>query len=301
MVRGKQKADRGDVAAALLAKMEGMDLNVGFGSDFWAPPQGLTTLRILPPVGEMEFFFQQVGNHRLPGGEMIYCPHFTTDGEDECPICAFVDQLYKKGGKNKEVAKQLRVGRRYWMNIILRDLEQEKSTGMGSSAEGPKVFTPGVQVFGMLQTLVLHPDYGNIADEYEGFDIVLKREGERLETTYDVMPRSKSCQLMPDDDQMDEICDGAIDLSPLFLSNDPGEDDELDDPERPALVKLLPWDRMVDETSINPSGDMAAVQKMLQAKADEAETGEPAFPAQSAATTVEEVVKESRGRRRRRR
>ena len=55
---------------ALRKKLKDTDL--GGSRGFWAPQQGMNVIRILPEVGDMEYFFQEVGRHYLPGKKMVY-------------------------------------------------------------------------------------------------------------------------------------------------------------------------------------------------------------------------------------
>lgn len=238
----------------LRQKMANTDTGGG-RSGFWEIPQGDTTIRILPPVGEMEFFFQEVGQHRLPDGKFVYCPSFTTAGELDCPICDLVNQLYKSGNSgDKDLAGQLRRSRKYWVNIIAR----EKGDKGGDTGTGPVIFTAGVTVFRALQTLINSPDYGDITHPDEGFDLIINRKGEKLETQYSVMPRPRPCPIHTNKEQAEDFLAAAADLTPVELSMDPGEDAELGGD---AMVALLPYDRLASETGLKPGANISSLVK----------------------------------------
>src|SRR4030042_1749486 len=137
-------------------------IDTGMGSGFYGPKEGRNLLRILPPVGEMEFFFQPVGRHYFPpdGKKYSYCPSFTSDGELPCPICELVTELKNSG--EKKLADELRIKRSFWMNVINRD----------DDSKGPLVYTPGIIVFSELSSLISDPDYGDITDPLNGYDII---------------------------------------------------------------------------------------------------------------------------------
>lgn len=280
-----------DYLAKLQQKMRDTDTGGG-RAGFWEVPQGDTTIRILPPVGQMEFFFQEVGQHRLPDGKFVYCPSFTTDGELPCPICELVNQLYKSTNPaDKDLASQLRKQRKYWMNVIARD---KKDKG-GDTADGPHILTAGVTIFRAIQTLVTSPDYGDISDPEEGYDVVLHRQGEKLDTQYSLMPRKNASPLHSDRDEAERILEAAMDLSPVELSDDPSEDAELS---RDAIVALLPYERLAADTGLKPGANLAAL-----AAAPEEDPFPPRQPAARPeppavdADNVEEAFRSRRTRR----
>lgn len=179
----------------LLEKVQGMDLG---GGGFWKPKEGRSLIRILPPVGDMEFFFQEVGRHY---DQKQYCPAITTEGAEECPICEINEALYQAG--EKEAAAKFRATRAFWMNIIDRSNEDA----------GPQIYTPGVQVFQSIVAFISDPEYGDITDEEDGFDLKIDRKGQGIETKYTVLPSRMPSALGSDDEQMNEWIEDARDLS----------------------------------------------------------------------------------------
>jgi hypothetical protein len=152
---------------ALLKKLEETKSDSGF----WRPNTGLNTIRILPEVGTMEFFFVEAGRHYV--GETSYdCPKLNSGGTERCPLCEVNQMLYEAG--EKEEAKKWRVGKSYLMNIVVR----------GKESEGPKVYSAGQIVFGQIAGLIGDPDVGDVSDIEEGFDLKLNRDGEGLDTRY---------------------------------------------------------------------------------------------------------------------
>lgn len=209
---------------------------LGGKGNYWKPKQGRNVIRVLPGVGDMEdFFWQDVGRHYPPDTQFSFvCPEFTL-GEDDaaCPICEFVNELYRAGDDDsKELAKKLRVRRQFWMNIIDRNDEDR----------GPQIFTPGVTVFGSIASMVNDPDYGEVYDVDDGLDIIIKRDGTGLATEYHVQSRRKSTPLSKTDSQIDDWLEAAIDLSVVELTDDPSEDKDLlvDG----VVVSVMPYDRI---------------------------------------------------------
>jgi len=157
--------------AALLAKVQ--SLNLG-GGKYWKPPVGRSVIRILPPIGTMGFFFKEAGVHYI-GDNHFGCPRISTDGQLPCPICEVQDELWKSG--EKDAAKQFNVNRSFNVNIIDR----------GKPDSGVQIYCPGVSIFQAWAALVSDPDYGDISDPEQGFDIKIDRTGEgKNDTRYQV-------------------------------------------------------------------------------------------------------------------
>jgi len=213
-----------------------LDKTTAGRNKYFKPKQGTTTIRILPPIGDMEdFFWQNLGTHHIPDTRKVFvCPNFTLDDDDPCPICEYVAELYSSGDKASEkLAGEIRVRRKYAMNIIVR----------GQENRGVQIYTPGITVFAAISALVHDGDYGEIYDEYEGFDLKLTRKGSGIETEYTIVPRPRESALSDDDAEMEQWLDDAKDLYPAMLSMDPAEDAEWAD----APIKLMPYDRIEAE------------------------------------------------------
>lgn len=233
----KKKVSKADKLKALRDKLDKTDM--GGNRGFWNPPQGTSEIRILPEVGDMDYFFQEVGRHYLPDKKTVYCPHFTTEGELDCPVCDFVQDLYGLNDPaSKEMAGRIRVRKQYWMNICTRE------NGVTS---GPFIYTPGIMVFQALAGFVNDPDYGDIFDLKDGTDVSIERTGTGLETKYQVIPRRKVSALAPAS-EADAIMSKAQDLSWVEVDDDPERDKELADGH---AVYLLPYDRIVLDNELD--------------------------------------------------
>jgi len=236
------KISKAEKVKALRDKLKTQDLGGG-GAGFYSPKVGKNTIRILPEVGDMDFFFQPVGRHYFPDGRKVYCPSFTTEKDRECPVCEIVRELHSIGDKqSKKLASSLNVGRSWWMNVINRDNEDA----------GPLMYTPGVMVFNSIISLINDPDYGDITDIDEGSDIVIDRDGTGIDTSYEVHGRRKESTLTDDDEELEEWLDKARDLSWVEVSEDPDEDDELSEGH---AVHVVPYDRIVEEFGLDSFDD----------------------------------------------
>lgn len=253
----KKSTNRVDRLAALREKLAKTDLKSG-GGGFFSPPDGRSVIRILPEVGSMGFFYQQVGTHMLPGMDnkkQFYCPNYTSEGELPCPICDYVEELKRAGDKaSLSLAASLRVKRKFWMNVIDRERE----------SVGPQIFTPGVMVFSQISSLVSDPDYGDIYDINKGIDLIIERKGKNLDTEYQVKPRRDSTPLHKDEDVVNEWLEKARDLTPVEVSDDPSEDKELS---KGHAVFVLPYERLqrefedADENSVEDDEEEEAPKR----------------------------------------
>lgn len=173
---------------------------IGTSNMFWSPKPGRSTIRVLPPVKGMELFFKEVGQHRFDNKD-YFCPDVCTDGKESCPACEVNSALYDAG--EKDAAADFRYSRRFFMNVVVR----------GEEAAGPRIYTPGITVFGAISSMIQDPDYGEVYDEEEGTDIVIERTGTGLDTTYQVRPvKRANTPLCGDEDTLDNWLENAVDL-----------------------------------------------------------------------------------------
>lgn len=195
-VKPKQPVLKADTNkfAKLLEKIQGLKLG---GSGYWKAPEGRSTIRILPAVGTMDYFFKEVGTHYI-GDKNYRCLSISTDGQQECPLCQVHDLLQES---DKKAAEMFYPSRGFSMNIIDR----------AHPENGVQVFSPGVQIFQALTTYIQDPDYGDISDAEAGFDVKLDRVGQNTSTKYQVsLARNPSVLGTPD--QVAEWLAAAPDL-----------------------------------------------------------------------------------------
>lgn len=175
-------------------------LNLG-GGGWWRPPVGVSTIRILPAIGTMEYFFMEVGQHYIvDGSKPFYCPSICSEGVEKCPICEVNEALYRAG--EKDAASKFRATRAFFMNVIDRS----------NPGQGVQRYAPGTTVFQAIASMISDPDYGDISDEADGYDIKIERVGEGRENTkYQVRPVKRPTPLGTDE-QIEEWMSNAEDL-----------------------------------------------------------------------------------------
>ena len=208
------------------------------GTPTWKPKAGRNVIRILPGAGKMgDFFWQDVGSHYPPGSNKGFiCPDFTIG--EKCPICEFADSLFQAGDdESKDLARNLKKRKQFWMNIIDREDEDR----------GVQIYKPGTTVFQAIAALINDPDYGEIYDPDNGQDVIIKRAGTGIDTKYDVMVRPKPSSLHSDPEKVDEWLDSAPDLSPVGLTDNSSEDDNITKNEEGWVINpvaIMPYDRL---------------------------------------------------------
>jgi len=236
------KLTKSEKLAKMRQALSETDTGSGSAGFLGALSEGVTIVRILPEVGDMPRFFQEVGRHQMPGkdGKRVYCPKFTSRGKLNCPVCEIVDQLYQAGDTaSKAFAGQIRAKKEYWMNVIAR---ADEKTGV-------KIYTPGVMVFRQLMSLIQDPDYGDITDVEDGYDIKIERKGKtKNDTDYQVRAAKNSSPLSDDPDKVEEWLNAAKDVSFVEVGTNPDEDAELAEGH---AVYVLPYKRLEKELDLD--------------------------------------------------
>ena len=173
------------------------------GTRFWTPKEGASLIRILPPYSGEDWYKETwfhfgIGVDRKP----IACARRLLD--EPCYICEQVDELRKsEDPRDVELPTQIAARRRVFYNII--DLDDVES--------GVQIFSSGVTIFKDLLMYVADPDWGDITDPEEGYDIVIDREGTGIDTKYNTRAKKNSTPLI-DPGLLDELrdLDGMVEI-----------------------------------------------------------------------------------------
>lgn len=197
--------------------------------DYWKPKDGRNVIRILPAKDGQEFYSEAVVRYNVgPKNRMVTVP---TDSKEPCPIREFVDALYKSGDKGDEkLAKKMKASTRYYFNVIDRSVEED-------SEEYGKVlvFGCGTTIFTDILGIIVDPDFGDITNPDEGYDIIITKSGKGLDTEYKTVARPKQTAIGIAD-WREKLYDLAKIATPKslekreqILSGEDSEDDEDDD------------------------------------------------------------------------
>jgi len=134
--------------------------------DWWAAEEGRNQVRVVSDPATLEVGMRDGGVHFIER-RPYFCPRLTI--QQPCPVCEYVDELYKSGTEEDiKLAKSLSGQSRYYYNIIDR-----KDVGKG------------VQVFGAPPTVQdqirdCFREYGDITDPKEGHDIIITKHKDKV-------------------------------------------------------------------------------------------------------------------------
>ena len=153
-------------------------LEAGKGK-LWKPKKGKNRIRILPSwKGPDEEFYKEAPTHWNIGPEQnrsVICPKITGG---KCPVCSKANKLSQSdSAKEQSASEKLLPKTRVIFNILDLD-SKEKNILQWSCSEN------------QLQELLgfyIDPDYGDFTHPKKGFDVIITRKGEGLNTRYKLL------------------------------------------------------------------------------------------------------------------
>lgn len=179
---------------------------------YFNPPQNKpVSVRVLPGLDPSDVdgdFFVKVLQHynvnpavKIP----VVCPR--NMGEDhECPICARVGALYStKNQQDITQAGYIKVRSRFFMGVI--PLEGENA-GQICIWAAPKVIKDNI--INLFQVAA----YGDVTDPRTGRDLIVTKTGEKLDTSYQILPVPTTSAITDDDAELAVILQNQ---PPLYL------------------------------------------------------------------------------------
>lgn len=161
----------------LVEKMAG-----GGEYEFYQIKAGRQVIRILPPKGDKDVFWKEAVIHfNLPGGAAVAC---LKQFNKKCPICEEIAKLKKsKSKEDQTLSKKMRASNRVYMNLIDKEDKDKEDV--------PQVMNCGNSILKSILDVICDPEYGDITDFNNGFDITLTKTGKGLETEYSIVPKRK--------------------------------------------------------------------------------------------------------------
>jgi hypothetical protein len=168
----------------LLEKMQAKLAQLEQGKKlFWKAKQGENRIRILPSwEGPDGLFYKEVPTHYGVGpnrDKVVICA-----GEG-CPVCALVAKLsVSEKPKKQQRAERMTAQNRIIMNIV--DLVAPDKALMWSTGESN---------LHELLTYAMDSDFQNFTDPKVGFNVVVRRKGEMLQTRWKVRLEPKPSKL----------------------------------------------------------------------------------------------------------
>jgi len=187
------------------ATADAEELGKGTNS-YFKPIEGKNRLRFIPPrIGGRATVVVHQHVINVPGSTnplSFNCPRMMA--KKPCPACAKVDQLRATGNAaDYDAAGELLPKVRVYANIIDRK----------NPEKGPQVFAYGKTVHKELVALRADEDSGgDFMHPIDGFDVIVVREGQGLQTKYVVRRIPTNSPLAPDTETMNAWIEGGADL-----------------------------------------------------------------------------------------
>jgi hypothetical protein len=156
-------------------------------------PQGITYLRFLPPLQTWGRKSPWVNTHghfiEIPGQKKpvaFNCPRLMV--KSACPACAFAERLRaSKSPVDQKRADDLKPRFRAFANAVV----------IGQENKGPQIIGVGTTIYkalaGIRQDSRGGGDYTDPTDS--GFEIIIDKTGEKLDTKYEIRPARESTPL----------------------------------------------------------------------------------------------------------
>lgn len=184
---------------------------------WWRAEEGKNTIRILRGPDDTIPYKKVYTHFRIgPNNRTLTC--LKTFGK-RCPICAEGARLIKEGREAE--GKALLSVTRYLFNII--DFKEPNKV---------QVMTCGPQIFSSLAMMLTDDNWGDFSDPDTGYNIIIERRGQKLDTEYTVIPSRTNTPL-----KRKELLEKLVDLESLIVERSEeemlailrGEEEEPDD------------------------------------------------------------------------
>lgn len=188
--------------------------------NFWKPETdgGTHKVRIFPtedgdPFKEFDIHYLDHPDHKP-----FMCPK--RNFNEDCALCQVVSELYDKGDDDQ--ARDLSAASRVYSPVVVR----------GEEEEGVRWWNYSPTVEEQILEIVVDPEYGDVTDKEEGFDLKVKKEmsdqrinGRRIPKTTVNASRFPSPTVSDEDDELDEdrfeeMKEGAVDIRELLIRYD---------------------------------------------------------------------------------
>lgn len=151
------------------------------GTGFWKPAGGENRIRIMPAWDESaEAFWFRTGTHFNvgPDEKPVPCPE-ESGVADTCFLCRKSKQLAKGDEDERDEGEAIGGRPGFLMNIV----------DYAHAEDGVQVWRCGITAFRQIRKLWLNDDeYGDMTDLADGYDILVGRAGEGINTKYDITP-----------------------------------------------------------------------------------------------------------------
>jgi hypothetical protein len=191
----KKSVDVDDPYKTNIEKTKAKLKEAGGDDRWWKPkPNTKNIVRILPPWGkgaDGSFYFS-AGLHynfQIGGTNRAIACNRTKNPPERCLVCELAEALKNSGNEDLEKvvtgSKGIKIKRKYWVNLIDRKYPEEV-----------KMYGGNKNFIKTLQEALDDPDFGDITDVNEGYDVRVNRVGSGFtDTRYTFSIRPKPSAL----------------------------------------------------------------------------------------------------------
>lgn len=160
-------------------------------------------IRILPKKDGTSPFVEVMMHYNL--GVPFICPRTFNK---QCPICDYAFNKYRvdKSDGMKEQLRPLFTNQRTYVNVFLR--EQENGDG------SVKIWSMGKTTAKSIYDLMAHPEYGDITNTENGFDLIVSMEKDKASpfSKVTVFPKRRESSLASTERRVEEIMDSQYNI-----------------------------------------------------------------------------------------
>lgn len=163
-------------------------------SNFHFLKPGRTVLRILPAYSEKGVWFRKLSEYCFEADGQKFFLTSPKDTGDRDPLYEWGQAVYEKGNEAAiKEAKKFRPRTQFLYNAVILS-----NSGEASPADGVKILKTGVTVKRALVDLDTDVDsgFGDITNLETGFNVIIDREGEGLDTKYTVKVHREQSNLI---------------------------------------------------------------------------------------------------------
>lgn len=148
----------------LADKLAKLNKPVNEFADIWfKPTEEEQRIRLVPYPHQNDPFIEVYFHYNVGNTKSLVCPQ-QMEGRP-CPICDLAESFRVKGGDdNYELYKAYKPKMRTYVPVVVR----------GKEEEGVKLWGFGVNIYKELGGYIIDPDWGNIADPTEGYDLSVR-------------------------------------------------------------------------------------------------------------------------------
>jgi len=169
----------------------------GRTGNWFIPPSGTSTIRLLPPKGYcLPIFATSMHYGALVTDQgwsvWIPCRMAPPFNDNSCPVCELIDELSRRPDVDRDFLNSISASFRAFANIVVRE-------GGESGGDLLQSFRFGSMIYDGISSIQVNvTQYGDITDIATGRDLLLTKTGSGLGTKYQVIPAGSSSPLHQD-------------------------------------------------------------------------------------------------------